>query len=60
MKTLFRLLPVFAILVGVANAAPSITAPTISTEDYVLIAGAVIVALGVFWGIRKAIGLMSR
>lgn len=39
-----------------ANAA--LTAPTIDTGDFTTIAGAVILAAGVFWGIRKAIGLL--
>lgn len=45
-----------AVLVTGANAA--LTAPTIDTGDFTTIAGAVILAAGVFWGIRKAIGLL--
>ncbi len=41
---------------GVANAA--LTAPTIDTTNYETIAGAVLVALGVFYGIKKAISLV--
>ena len=39
-----------------ANAA--LTAPTIATTDFETVAGAVLAAAAVFWGIRKAIGLV--
>jgi len=41
---------------GAANAA--LTAPTIDTGNFETIAGAVLAAAAVFWGIRKAIGLV--
>lgn len=40
-----------------ANAA--LTAPTIDTGDFILVATAVITATGIFFGIRKALGLMK-
>ncbi|MGP1450601.1 MAG: hypothetical protein ACTTJS_05700 [Wolinella sp.] len=35
-------------------------APTFDTSDINLIAGALIAALAVIWGVKKAIGLLSR
>jgi hypothetical protein len=43
-------------LSSVANAA--LTAPTLATTDFETVAGAVLVALGVMWAIKKAIGLI--
>jgi hypothetical protein len=40
-----------------ANAA--LTAPTIATADFEAIAGSVLAAAAVFWGIRKAINLVG-
>lgn len=39
-----------------ANAA--LTAPTLATTDFETVAGVVLVASGVMWGIKKAIGLI--
>jgi len=45
-------------LVGVTMANAALTAPTISTTDFETIAGAVLRVTGVFFGLRKAIGLL--
>lgn len=41
-----------------AFAAANLTAPTLSVDDYVAIAGAVLVASGIMWGIKKGLGLV--
>ena len=51
------------ILAGIAalaatSASAALTAPTIDTANFELIAGVVLTATGVFFGIRKAIGLL--
>lgn len=45
-----------AVYGAAANAA--LTAPTLSTADFETVAGVVIVATAVMWGIKKAIGLI--
>ena len=45
-------------LVGTTAANAALTAPTIATTDFETVAGAVLAAAAVFWGIRKAIGLV--
>lgn len=47
-----------ASLAGVTMANAALTAPTIDTTDFTTIAGSVLAALGVFFGIRKAIALL--
>ena len=47
----------FLVATGVANAADPMTV-TIDTTNYVSIAGGVLLALGVFYGVKKAIGLV--
>lgn len=46
-----------AVYGAAANAA--LTAPSLSTTDFETVAGAVIVALGVMWAIKKALGLVA-
>ena len=51
------------ILAGIAalaatSASAALTAPTIDTADFLTIAGSVLAATGVFFGVRKAIGLL--
>lgn len=41
-----------------SQASAALTAPTLATTDFETIAGAVIVALGVMWAIKKALGLI--
>ena len=48
----------FASVAGVTMANAALTAPTIDTVDFTTIAGSVLAALGVFFGIRKALGLL--
>jgi len=45
-------------VIGVTAANAALTAPTIATTDFETVAGAVLAAAAVFWGIRKAIGLV--
>ena len=45
-------------LAATAAANAALTAPTIATTDFETVAGAVLAAAAVFWGIRKAIGLV--
>ena len=45
-------------VMGATFANAALTAPTISTSDFELVAGVVLAASGVFWAIRKAIGLI--
>jgi hypothetical protein len=40
------------------QASAGLTAPTLATTDFETVAGAVIVALGVMWAIKKALGLI--
>lgn len=50
-----------ALVAGLAlacNASAALTPPTIATTDFETIAGSVLVALGVMWAIKKAIGLV--
>lgn len=35
-----------------------LTVPTIDTANFLAVAGAVLVASAVFWGIKKAMGLL--
>ena len=46
-------------VVGFTAANAALTAPTIDTANYEVIAGAVLLATGVFFGIKKAIGLLN-
>jgi len=43
----------------VTNASAALVVAPIDTADYLTVAGVVITALGVFYGIRKALGLLS-
>lgn len=56
MKKLFILVGVAALAAVSANAA--LTAPTIATSDFEAVAGAVLTASGIFYGIRRALGLL--
>ena len=47
-----------ASVAGLTMANAALTAPTIDTTDFTTIAGAVLTAAGVFFGIRKALGLL--
>lgn len=40
------------------SASAALTPPTLSTTDFEAVAGAVVVALGVMWAIKKALGLI--
>ncbi len=44
---------------GLTMANAALTAPTIDTSNYELIAGAILVAAGVFYGIRRAVRLLG-
>ncbi len=46
-------------VVGVTAANAALTAPTIATADFETVAGAVLAAAAVMWGIRKAINLVG-
>jgi len=48
-----------AVIAGTTMANAALTAPTITTTDFELVAGAGLVAAGVFFGIRKALGLLG-
>ena len=56
MKKVLVLLGATALVATSASAA--LTAPTIDTADFLTIAGAVLTASGVFFGVRKALGLL--
>ena len=59
MKKLFlTFLAMLAALQTSVFAAPVLTVPTLSTEDFVAVAGAVLVASAVMWGIKKGLGLI--
>lgn len=49
---------VTAVAVAASQAQAALTVPTLSTSDYEAVAGAVLVGLAVFWGIKKAISLI--
>ena len=44
---------------GLTMANAALTAPTIDTADFTTVAAAVLTAAGVFFGIRKALGLLN-
>lgn len=44
--------------VAVSNASAALTVDPISTTDFMEVAGAVVGALGVFYAVRKALGLL--
>lgn len=46
------------VLTLATSASAALTAPTLATTDFETVAGAVIVGLGVMWGIKKALGLI--
>lgn len=48
-----------ASVAGFTMANAALTAPTIDTTDFETVAGAVLVAAAVMWGIRKAIRLVG-
>ena len=56
-----KIVGVFALGAAAATTAANaaLTAPTIDTGDYSAIAGSILVAAGVFYGIRKAIRLLG-
>ena len=56
MKKVLLLAAIAALAATSASAA--LTAPTIDTTDFLTIAGSVLAATGVFFGVRKAIGLL--
>lgn len=47
-----------AVISGSNAMASGLTAPTIDTTDFMTIAGAVVVASGVMWAVKKALGLI--
>ena len=49
----------FAAVVGATASNAALTAPTIATTDFETVAGAVLTAAAVFWGIRKALRLIG-
>ena len=53
------LVAVTAVTATNANAAATLTLDAIETGDYVLVAGVILVAGGVFYGLRKAIRLLG-
>jgi hypothetical protein len=55
---LFLTLGVLGLALSNSAFAAGLTAPTIDTTDFMTVAGAVIVALGVMWAIKKALGLI--
>ena len=57
MKKFLKLAGLVAVA-GMTSANAALTAPTIDTANFEMIAGAVLVATGVFFGIRKAISLI--
>jgi len=58
MKKFTKLVAVVAVA-GVTAANAALTAPTIDTADFTSIAGSILVAAGVFYGIRRAIRLLG-
>lgn len=48
------------VLMGVGTARADFTPPTLSTTEYVAVAGVIFTALGAIWGLRKVIKLLNR
>lgn len=46
------------VALGTAQAQAALTVPAIDTTDFMTVAGVVVVATGVFFGIKRAIGLL--
>lgn len=55
----FLKIAVLSSFVGVTMASAALAVPVIDTADFLGIAGAVLAATGVFFGIRKALGLLN-
>lgn len=49
---------VTAVAVGVSQAQAALTVDPIATTDFMTVAGAVVVALGAFYAVKKALGLL--
>lgn len=49
---------VTAVAVAASNASAALTVDPISTTDFMTVAGAVVVALGAFYAVKKALGLL--
>ena len=52
------ILGVTAVATMASQAQAALTVDAIDTTDFMTVAGAVIVALGVFYGVKKALGLL--
>lgn len=58
MKKFLSLIGLVGLMAVQAQAAALLTAPTLNTDDSVLVAGAVLGGLAIIWGIRAAIRLV--
>lgn len=47
-----------AVAVAASNASAALTVDPIATTDFMTVAGAVVVALGAFYAVKKALGLL--
>ena len=47
------------VALGTAQAQAALTAPVIDTGDFLAVSGSVLVASGIFFGVRKALGLVK-
>lgn len=52
------ILGVTAVAIGASQAQAALTVDPIATTDFMTVAGAVVVALGAFYAVRKALGLL--
>lgn len=49
---------VTAVAIGASQASAALTVDPIQTTDFMTVAGAVVVALGAFYAVKKALGLL--
>jgi len=56
MKKFFSIVGLVGLMAVQSHAA--LTVDPIDTTDFMTVAGAVVVALGAFWGVKKALGLL--
>ena len=48
------------LVAGAVNAQAALTVDPVSTTDFMTVAGVVVTALGIFYGVRKALGLFGK
>lgn len=53
------LIAVGALVAGAVNAQAALTVAAVDTADFMTVAGVIVTALGVFFAVRKALGLFK-